>query len=105
MNSFQTVEAKKIISLTNPNDLEIFVNSDVKILPSAQELLSATVAKRGIHDQLARANDLGLVIGSSGSGKTFFPLGELAGNVLFRDEKQHLHGGKKWPFSFLSKGH
>lgn len=69
-----------IIALDGKTDVEKF-HQRVVPLPILQDLLDTTIAKPDSQQQLSRALKLALVLGSSGSGKTFFSLKYLAPNL------------------------
>ena len=82
--AYESVEAilalHEIIVLDGKEDVDKFDKRAVP-LPILQDLLDTTTAKPDSKQELSRALKLALVLGSSGSGKTFFSLQYLAHNL------------------------
>lgn len=80
------LEQMQSIALTDKKDVEIFKARPVASLPTSRMILSRTMST---FPEKKRANNLGIVLGSSGSGKSFFALNDLAREFL-TDEKKYV---------------
>lgn len=75
----------KRLALTSKKDLDIFTERPGTILPTATDILQRTMLS---HNQKCRSLNLALVLGSSGSGKTYFALQDLAMKFLRKNVQE-----------------